>query len=164
MTLAELLNEDEVTSSAVVPEKETTPHYIPNAEIDKLASLIETFAEKYETTLEELNSMIDKTALFGKKTTTNSNPNATPTNAPPKKELGSTELENLIQNEANETKRLELVEKYETMRKRNQVVREGGGLLRRHPKAVAAIAGGLVGSALIHQYDKQKQLQNMGGA
>lgn len=160
MTLAELLNEDDVTSSAVVSTTtETTPHYISNADVDKLASLIESFAEKYENTLEEMSSMIDKQALFGKKTNTV----ATPTNAeePLASERSARELKQMIEGEKSETRRLGLLKEYENLSQRNQAVREGGSILRRHPKATAAIIGGLGGAALMHQYDKQNQ---MGGA
>ncbi len=170
MTLAELLNEDEVTSSAVVSNIEPTPQFISDTEVDKLASLIESFAEKYETTLEELNSVLDKTALFGKKknTTTNESPVATPTNAPASEPLPKEYGEMSIQEQRAAEKTLGVrgqrarkAIELNNMEKKIQGL-EAGKTLASHPWVVPAVAGALGAGYLVHSYDKQNQM--MGGA
>ena len=159
MTLTDLLNNDEVTSSAPVSNTETTSNFISNAEIDKLASLIESFAEKYEETLEEINSVLDKTALlgFGPKTPT------APVAPDPTDFVNMSSAEQKAARKAlEESKRIaQEAHRLEDLSKNVERLKAG----RRSPAwAIPAAISALGAGYLVHSYDKQKQIQEMGGA
>lgn len=150
MTLAELL-EDEVTPSAVA-SAESTPQFIPDTEIDKLASLIEAFAEKYDDTLEQMSTILDKSA--DKKKVAVEIEGLDDMNS---KEL-SKQRKGVIQGIAD----AKTVEEIKKLEKQREAIREGK-TLSRHPWVIPAVAAGLGAAYLTDSYHKQKQVQ-MGGA
>ena len=155
MTLAELLDNED-TPNAVEESSKSIPKYIPDGDVDKLASAIEEFAGKLENTLDQLDNLTKWAKLFGKKKIEVPElPTEMLSEFPTEKEV--TEALSSVQKETRTAKKVIELEK---SRKRLQAIREGKTLAS-HPWVVPAVLGAMGGAYLWDAATKSPQYERV---
>ena len=137
MTLAELLDNED-TPNAVEESSKSIPKYIPDGDVDKLASAIEEFADKLENALEKFDTLTSKDKLAAK--------------YPPRPGSIDKEIRKIEKGIKGQRKLLDL----ERKQKLYEALREGK-TWRSHPWVVPAVLGAMGGAYLWDAATKSPQ-------